>query len=327
MRLRFGSPLVERLPIVRIEEHPLRGWAMLPDEDHYTYQHLVEINSLGLRGPEPSPGTGEERRLLVLGDSMTYGQGVANDQTLPHHLERQLEQLTGSSFCVVNGGHRGYGTNQELGLLEELGEALSPDVVVLCWYWNDLKGETIENIRARFAGRGPVAQDVQAPLEGSLLLRWHAVQLLRRSALLMKLHDLVRARKPYPYERLGTQGIAHLGRLLRRFEQLTEQLGATPVVALIPDPVHVRVDEHPTGELARRAAGVARERGLCTVELVEPLQLHLRETGEVPVLPYDGHYEAEGNRLMGEFLAQRLLELEVIGSEQHGSEQDSSEQH
>ena len=48
-----GVPLVERLPVSRVEANPYRGWAMVPNEAHYTYLERVEVNELGLRGPGP----------------------------------------------------------------------------------------------------------------------------------------------------------------------------------------------------------------------------------------------------------------------------------
>ena len=52
VRAMAGAPLVERLPILRVQANPHRGWEMIPSEDHYTYQHLVHVNALGLRGSE-----------------------------------------------------------------------------------------------------------------------------------------------------------------------------------------------------------------------------------------------------------------------------------
>ena len=42
------------------------------------FTERASINSIGLRGPEVSPDADGRLRILILGDSMTYGHGVAN---------------------------------------------------------------------------------------------------------------------------------------------------------------------------------------------------------------------------------------------------------
>src|SRR5262245_26290034 len=54
VRVLVGAPLRERLPVMRVRANPYRGWEMVPSEDHYTYEHLVHVNALGLRGRESS---------------------------------------------------------------------------------------------------------------------------------------------------------------------------------------------------------------------------------------------------------------------------------
>ncbi|MEQ1893316.1 MAG: hypothetical protein ABL998_12280, partial [Planctomycetota bacterium] len=74
-RVVFGAPMAERLPLMFMRAHPTRGWAMVPGQNHFTYTHEVRVNALGLRGPEVGAKEPGERRVLFLGDSLTYGQG------------------------------------------------------------------------------------------------------------------------------------------------------------------------------------------------------------------------------------------------------------
>ena len=59
---------------------------------------------------------------------------------------------------------------------------------------------------------------------------------------------------------------------------------------------------------------VMDDHGLPVVPLLDPLRSALEATGNVPVLPYDGHYDGEGNRLLGEHLAQQMLDRGLDGS-------------
>lgn len=62
---------------------------------HRTRTFLVDTNSLGLRGPEPAPGG---TRVLAVGDSVTFGWGVADDESWPARLSGEL------GVTVLNGG-------------------------------------------------------------------------------------------------------------------------------------------------------------------------------------------------------------------------------
>jgi lysophospholipase L1-like esterase len=111
-----------------------RATVMWPPELAYG----VEINSLGLRGPEiartPPPGT---TRVLAVGDSQTFGFYLENDQTWPARLEARL-RADGSEVEVVNAGVGGWSIDSETLFLIERGLALQPQVVLLGYCGNDI---------------------------------------------------------------------------------------------------------------------------------------------------------------------------------------------
>ena len=310
-RARFGTPLPERLPLGRIEAHPTRGWRMLPGEDHYTYQHLVEVNSLGLRGPEvPQEKLESERRVLCLGDSMIYGQGVDDGSTLPAHLERTLAEggASDSTWRVINAGHRAYATNQELALLEELGPALDPDAVVLFWYDNDFEEYDVEATHAELLASGTRVFDLGGPATDGALRSWRLKQLLRRSALIMYLHDLVRDSSQSPKsEEFYVEGFATLRQHLARYRALCEDSGWRPLLAVVPHASTLRGDG-PVSARARRVQELASAARIEVVDLLPPLVRLTEELGRLPLLPYDGHYLGVANQRMAAPLADALLQ-------------------
>jgi lysophospholipase L1-like esterase len=105
-----------------------RAWLMGTD---------VTINSRGLRNPEVAaarePGV---RRIVVLGDSLTFGWGVSEAETYPRTLERLLNQ-SGRRYDVINAGVGNYNTAQEVAWFRERGLVYEPDEVVLGFYIND----------------------------------------------------------------------------------------------------------------------------------------------------------------------------------------------
>ena len=48
-----------------------------------SFDTIVKTNSLGWRDDEPD----NRKKILVIGDSFTFGFGVNNDQTIPYNLE------------------------------------------------------------------------------------------------------------------------------------------------------------------------------------------------------------------------------------------------
>ncbi len=105
------------------------------------------MNALGARGPliahARQPGT---PRILLLGDSVTWGFGVADDESLPAALSTRLRDVE-----VVNLGVAGFGTAQELVLLREEGLAYQPDHVVLVFTLaNDVEDTYLPDTVASF---------------------------------------------------------------------------------------------------------------------------------------------------------------------------------
>lgn len=101
------------------------------------FTEVARTNALGLRDDEvekPVPGT---TRIIILGDSMTFGHGVANDEAYPNQLER-IFQAGGRRVDVINAGVKGYGTDQSYRLFTSRLMVLAPQVVIVGVYWNDV---------------------------------------------------------------------------------------------------------------------------------------------------------------------------------------------
>ena len=76
----------------------------------------ISINSYGFRDHEFSVKKPEDVcRIVALGDSLTFGQGVPLASTYPKQLERLLNEKMGGGprFEVLNAGVQGYNTVQE----------------------------------------------------------------------------------------------------------------------------------------------------------------------------------------------------------------------
>lgn len=300
IRMVVGHPLPERLPMTIVRAHRTRGWEMVPHADHYTYQHLVRVNGLGLRGPEvPEAKAPGERRVLVLGDSTVYGQGVADDETVPARLEKALDR---PGTTVINGGLRAYSTAQELALLKELGEKIRPDLVVLCWFWNDLDADPIEAQYEGLAGLGEVPFDTRAPVDGMLKFRWRVRRVVRSSALVMLAYDLISPDgDEWPSREAQAAGMGKLDAYLAEFKQWCREHGARLVFVVIPNPNCLR-EGHPGEKLEKEAAALARWHELPVVEPLPALRALEERMGSI-LIPFDGHYNPSANGLIAAEIA------------------------
>ncbi len=96
------------------------------------------VNSLGLRGEEITKAKPDGTlRVLCMGDSVTFGYYVDDEETYPHYLQESLRKQ-GRDVQVINGGcgHSSI-VDQRLYCTERL-LALQPDVVVVQFCSNDV---------------------------------------------------------------------------------------------------------------------------------------------------------------------------------------------
>lgn len=98
---------------------------------------FVQTNSLGTRGAEPLDKKENVKRILFLGDSFTYGQGVSDSDSYPRQLESLLNKRTflNINFDVVNAAYAdGYSPDAYYVYLAENIEKIKPDLVVMGFY-------------------------------------------------------------------------------------------------------------------------------------------------------------------------------------------------
>jgi lysophospholipase L1-like esterase len=97
----------------------------------------VSTNAFNLRdaaiSAEKPPGV---LRILMLGDSLTFGWGVPVAATVSERLETMFND-SGKAAQVINAGVGNYNTVMEVEYFLTEGQALEPDIVVLNYFVND----------------------------------------------------------------------------------------------------------------------------------------------------------------------------------------------
>ena len=113
----------------RLTDQP---WIYEPDPAH------PEISSQGLRDREfVIPAPAGSSRVLVLGDSVPYGDGVAAEQPFPRRLEERLG-VGRPTAEVINAGVLGWSPWNELRWYQARGREFGADVVVVAFSLNDV---------------------------------------------------------------------------------------------------------------------------------------------------------------------------------------------
>lgn len=124
-----------------ILEEPI-GYRLPPGLHERFHGADVIVNSLGMRDREVAPTKPPgEVRVLLMGDSVPFGIGVAYEDSIPFQLENVLNAAAppGRTYRVLNMGVPSYNTEQELVQLQTLGMSLEPDAAVLLFSANDIE--------------------------------------------------------------------------------------------------------------------------------------------------------------------------------------------
>jgi hypothetical protein len=184
----------------------------------------VRINNLGFRDPRDydlakKPNT---FRIIVLGDSVTFGHGSIYESTYPYLLESRLKQWRPEvDWQVWNLGVPGYNTSQELAYLKDVAARYQPDLVVVGFFFNDV----FDNFGPLTVGR---VSRITSRIKGFLSSHAYSYHLYKRVLLVLSAR--------LSGSRVLTRNLEHEESLLQRTDavaNLAEQT-ITPVTT-IPD--------------------------------------------------------------------------------------------
>ncbi|MFH2001266.1 MAG: SGNH/GDSL hydrolase family protein [Planctomycetota bacterium] len=139
---REGGPF-ERVPNGFIPFATIQSRYDTDPRDYFDKGGILDhhFNSIGWRDEEheqvKTPGV---YRILALGDSYTFGQGVRLEQICIKQITRRLaNDLPGQGFEGINAGLSAYNTGNERKLLAEKGVLYGPDLVIVNFVPNDLE--------------------------------------------------------------------------------------------------------------------------------------------------------------------------------------------
>jgi lysophospholipase L1-like esterase len=130
----FDIDLRDRVTRTRYERLGVQSLEVIAVRNPYAVEY--RYNSLGFRDREFAPRRPCVRRLIVLGDSFTEGQGVRREDAYPSVLDRLLNAARPGSWEVWNAGRRGADFPYLLDVVTRVIEQ-RPDVIVYGMVLND----------------------------------------------------------------------------------------------------------------------------------------------------------------------------------------------
>ena len=113
------------------------SYTLKPNINEKAFRSVVTTDENGFRinTQTREAKTKHKPTIAVLGDSITFGYGVENNETLPARLEERMPD-----FHFLNTGVPGYLLSQEVALYNSITRKMDPEAVMIVFFWNDLDG-------------------------------------------------------------------------------------------------------------------------------------------------------------------------------------------
>ena len=283
---------------------PTRGWTLEANLRDVPFRGgTVSSNSRGVRGiaergyAKPAGIV----RIVVLGDSFTFGEEVGDADTYAHHLQQLIPDSE-----VLNLGVHGYGHDQMLLSLREEGVKYAPDIVLVGFLPDDMERNVLsfrDYAKPHFTVRdGRLIQTNPGPIPSP-------EDFLRGEILRSKFADLIgMMRSRYEWRSGRTSAITKelTFALLDEIRKTAESAGAKAAFAYLP--VYGEIPRKDDGMTSREKAffNGCRERGLTALYL----QPAFREKARAgAVFKTEGHWGPLEHRTGAEGIAASLREL------------------
>ncbi|HET7220318.1 MAG TPA: hypothetical protein VFJ02_19820 [Vicinamibacterales bacterium] len=303
----------------------------------------IAVNSSGFRdNDELGAKPANERRVLLLGDSLVLSVQVPFEQTFGELLEARLNTRGGAlTYRVINGGVQGYGPIEEQLYFRKIVGIVQPDLVIpVVFVGNDAE--------EAFASRGKLDERRSTATAVSESLATKVRRLVRRSMVL----QILRLRVVSATERFSpsaappepplqsyaarpapriSEGLEIATRAIDDIAKTAAAAGAATAVVLMP--ARFQVDDPDYGRLAdavRQAGGTlvrdaATERFDAALSALPIARLDvlppLRHALPGPDLFYQEtvHLTPRGHQVVAEALDEFLARTWTVGRQEHGA--------
>ncbi len=241
----------------------------------------VRTNADGFRGPECPLARDGKKRLMFLGDSLTFGWGVEEKDTFKDILESQLNALVPTE--IINTASGNYNVVMEANLFLEKGLKYHPDKVVLFYFIRDAEPTPH---KSRFWALG---------YSELITLYWSSFH-----RLMVNLDPAKNGYQPY-YSSLYQTGQPGLDATLKAFlllKDTCQKQGISFQVVLLPE-LHELVN-YPFTKEHRMIMGFLKANSIDAMDLA-PYFYNYKNPMDLWVAPDDAHPNKKANFLFAKY--------------------------
>ena len=109
------------------------------------YGKILRINNHGLRGPDIDLFKDiDKKRILILGDSVTFGYCLDYEDTFSGILEKQLVSSKKFQGEVINAGHIGFNIKDSANYYKIYGNKFNPDIIIIAVNRSDNTSQSLD---------------------------------------------------------------------------------------------------------------------------------------------------------------------------------------
>jgi lysophospholipase L1-like esterase len=224
----------------------------------------------------PATSTPAQYKILILGDSISFGSGVPYSQSYVPALEDRLSRALGVTVAVWNAGVPGYNTSQEAAMLDRAAPLIHPDLVVVQFCMNDYLDPPVLTAGGNLDQSSSIAESGSGFSLIALLYRSHALVFLKE-----KFKDIERARPEwfpvwahYIHRVQKKPGWQRAKQALLRIQESSERNHARLLFVIFPVEQQLRI-----GDRAAQDDLIlfTREHGIDTLDLYDSFRARWRD--------------------------------------------------
>jgi lysophospholipase L1-like esterase len=258
-----------------------------------------KINNHGFRGPDyeiqKSPNT---KRIIVLGDSFTFGEGVKVEHIFSSQLQKNLGKQNTNSVEVLNFGVSAWGTHDEINYCKHVCAKHEPDLIIVVFVLND----------ADYAGGLDLWEDFRTKYEK---------QELKKSYLASYVYSMI-ARQTYGkkyIDGLTKSTLRHKEKwdktlaYLKEGKQVADRIGAKYAVVIFPFMYELN-EGYPFRSIHQMVSEYSSDNGIPVLDLFDSFD-GMSYT-ELWVHPSDQHPNEIGHKISADSIAEFIRRKDLL---------------
>ncbi|MGD2085916.1 MAG: SGNH/GDSL hydrolase family protein [Candidatus Aminicenantes bacterium] len=266
----------------------------------------IKINAFGFRDKNYHLNKGDKKRIIFIGDSLTYGWSINLHETYHKQLEEMLHAKDYNTD-VMGMGIVGYNTVQEYHLIKEKGVKFNPDIIVLQMCCNDFR-RTL-GIKKEKKGKNYCLipyRDVAIPY---VLAKSSFTRFLMRCSHLykfinLKLEQLIKKwNKNYTVKEYFLMGEEKSFRYLKKIKKFLDEEGIKFCAVIFPN--RKTREKYSYASLHKRIGNVLTNMHVPYIDLYREFNI----TGPGDIWADKSHPNGKGNRIAADTLLDFLLPM------------------